>query len=599
MAYDYSSENKRLELPNPYRVENLFLFACAAVTVAGGLTGLLWARTAIQSHATRLGVAPLLVGIALLMAGFAFAVIAARRLRFFFGRGRPRSLAPEIAIGATGNSARADHFKTMLRQGGLEYPEPQGALNGVLYHALPRLITAPLVVQALAQRHFFNALSFLVTLASFGVAWGLLGTDETRPLISIAYFVFGAVVLLRPLVGGNQASLGTGALIALIVAAIVGPVAAQLLGPALPSVRYSMPGQAFFLLLCALVAVVLILCALHAQIDASPQTERSCEQRTLSMNGPPGALITELDRTLQSQWVEAIPNRRYTRVDPITENAAGSGRFAGELLEETQPMPMSGTAALTFEGALTAPRHSWLVILDLYATLLTVVGVVCALVYVRGFDPSRVLREGWGDTATVGYAAVCLAIAAYCFQSAGAIWGRFNFESVLVWVELLGTWQSSRIGTGNQLTSRLQTENDVVRVEAMTLRVWRARIESVVFGKDGGRQVTAMYATSQDAARLAADLEAFAGRQSVFVAPRAPEDKHRIDALQATEALMGGASPAIRQDALEGASAAHEALRVAGTSTGTAAARFCPACGTKAASDAKFCSACGKALPAA
>ena len=94
MAYDYSSENKRLELPNPYRVENLFLFACAGVTIAGGLVGLLWARTAIQSHATRLGVAPLLVGIALLMAGFAFAVIAARRLRFFFGRGRPRALAP-------------------------------------------------------------------------------------------------------------------------------------------------------------------------------------------------------------------------------------------------------------------------------------------------------------------------------------------------------------------------------------------------------------------------------------------------------------------------------------------------------------------------
>ena len=162
MAYDYSSENKRLELPNPYRVENLFLFACAAATFVGGVTGLLWARAALQSHATRLGVAPLLVGVALLAAGIGFAVVAARRLRFFFGRGRPRSLAPEVAIGATGNSAQADHFKTMLRQGGLEYPEPQGALNGVLYHALPRLITAPLVVQALAQRHFFNALSFLV-----------------------------------------------------------------------------------------------------------------------------------------------------------------------------------------------------------------------------------------------------------------------------------------------------------------------------------------------------------------------------------------------------------------------------------------------------
>ena len=603
MAYDYSSDNKRLELPNPFRVENSFLFACAAITLLGGLTGLLWARSAIQAHSARLGIAPLLVGVALLATGLSFAVVAARRLRFFFGRGRPRSLAPEVAIGATGNSAPADFYKATLRQGGLEYPEPQGALNGVLYHAVPRLITAPVVVQELAQRHFFNALSFLVTLASFLFAWGLSGTAESRPLISIVYFAFGAAVLLRPLVSGNRAGLGTGALIALVVAAVVGPVAANLLGEALPSVRYSMAGQAGFLLLCALVAVVLILGALHAQLDASPQTERSCEQRTLSMNGPPASLVTELDRTLQNEWVEKIPNRRYTRLEPVAEGAAGSGRFAGELLEETQPMPIAGTAAVTLHGALRSPRHGWLVMLDLYGTLLTVFGVVCALVYVHGFDPSRVLADGWGNTATVGYAAVCLAIAAFCFQSAGAIWGRFDFESALVWVELQGTWQSSRIGTGNPLNSRLQTENDVVRVEAMTLRIWRARVESVVFGKDGQRQVTAMYATSREAARLADDLEAFAARQSVFVAPRAAEDRRRIEALQATESLLGGAAPA-RPDALAGAPAAPRVTDTgapAGPAADTSAParRFCTACGTPAGAGAKFCSACGAALPAA
>ena len=115
----------------------------------------------------RFGAAPLIVGIALLSGGIAFAVVGARRLRFFFGRGRPASLAPEVAIGATGNSQAADYYKTMLRQGGIEYPEPLGALNGVLYHAAPRLITAPRVVQELAQKHFFNALALLVTFASF------------------------------------------------------------------------------------------------------------------------------------------------------------------------------------------------------------------------------------------------------------------------------------------------------------------------------------------------------------------------------------------------------------------------------------------------
>jgi membrane protease subunit (stomatin/prohibitin family) len=120
----------------------------------------------------------------------------------------------------------------------------------------------------------------------------------------------------------------------------------------------------------------------------------------------------------------------------------------------------------------------------------------------------------------------------------------------------------------------------------------------VVFGKDGARQVTAMYATSQDAARLAGDLEAFAGRQSVFMAPRAAEDRHRIDALQATEALLGGAA-AVRPEALEGAGATHDALRVAGAHASPGLPRFCTACGTKANADARFCSACGTALPPA
>jgi len=590
MAYDYSSENKRLELPNPYRVENQFLFICAAVLVLAGVTALLWSRSALQGQAVRLGAAPLLAGIGLLASGLGFAIVAARRLRFFFGRGRPASLAPEITVGATGTSRQADFYKNMLRQGGIAYPEPQGALNGVLYHGLPRLITAPLVVQQLAQRHFFNALALVVTSLSFVVAWAVFGTENTRPLIGIFYFVFGAVVLLRPLSSGGQARMSTVSLILLAVVAVVGPVLASMLGKALPPVSFSVHGQVYFMLGAALLAVTLILLAVLAQMDAPPATERSCEQVTLSMNGPPGALLTELDRTLQDQWVDKIPNRRYTRLEPETEGAAGSGRFAGELFEETQPMPMTGTEAQTLAGALRAPRHRWLVLLDAYGTLLVVAGAVFALVYVQGFDPARLLEGGLMRHAPVGYSLICLVVAAFCFQSASAIWGRFNFESVLVWVEMLGVWQSSSIGTGNQLSSHLQTRNDVVRVESMTLRVWRARVESVVFGKDSERQVTAMFGTAAQARQLAAELSRFAGQQSVFIAPQAGEDLRRLSVLQATEGRAAAA-------ALPDARAAHEALRVAAAHvpTGTGP-RFCAACGSQATAAARFCSECGQAL---
>ena len=142
MAYDYSSESKRLELPNPYRLQNRLLWVCSAILLAAGVTSLFWARSALQDQALRLVAGPLIAGLAMLAAGLLCAATAARRMRFFFGRGRPTSLAPEIPPGANGGSKPADAVKEILRQGGISYPEPQRASEGMLYHWSPKLSTA-------------------------------------------------------------------------------------------------------------------------------------------------------------------------------------------------------------------------------------------------------------------------------------------------------------------------------------------------------------------------------------------------------------------------------------------------------------------------
>jgi hypothetical protein len=94
MSYEYGSESKRLELPNPYQLQNRLLWVCGAVLLIGGVTSLVWAKAAMQESALRLAGAPLVAGILLLVAGLACIASAAGRLRFFFGRGRPASLAP-------------------------------------------------------------------------------------------------------------------------------------------------------------------------------------------------------------------------------------------------------------------------------------------------------------------------------------------------------------------------------------------------------------------------------------------------------------------------------------------------------------------------
>ncbi|CAN5174266.1 hypothetical protein BH10PSE17_BH10PSE17_05580 [soil metagenome] len=588
MAYDYSSESKRLELPNPYRLQNLFLFASAAVLVIGGVVGLLWARDALSARGVAAGLAPLIVGVAMIASGLLAAGIAARRLRFFFGRGRPASLAKDIATGTVGNSPQADQYKEMLRQGGIAYPEPSGALNGVLYHLSPRLITAPAYVQSLAQREFFNALALIATFISFIVAYFVFGTDATRPWISAAYFVFGVLVLLRALLRGTQARMSLPALVTLFAAAIVGPVAIGALGERLPTLSFSLQVQTFALLGISMIAVFLVLIALFAQVGEPPPTERSCEQVALSMNGPPGALIDELDRKLQAEWVERIPNRRYTRLEPLTNNPNGSGQFAGELFEETQPMPVANTAAPTFAGAIENDRHRWLVVLDAFATVLVVAAVGFALFYVHQFDTARLAETLTPGHIPIGMSAICAIISAFCFRAAASMWGRFNFESVLVWVEMQGNWQSSRIGTGNQLTSRMNTESDVVRAESMTLRVWRARIETVLFGKDDRRQVVAMFATSAEARSLITHLGEFARGQSVFIAPGAAEDERRLAALRSGELKL-------EQPALAGR--VPPPLAHAATASGLVS-QYCDACGQALPAGARFCANCGKAQAA-
>lgn len=601
MSYDYSSESKRLELPNPYQLQNRVLLASAVLLLIAGVTSLWWARSAMQDQSVRFAAAPLLAGVLMLAAGLASATTAARRLRFFFGRGRPASLAPEIPVGAVGGSVAADAVKELLRQGGLTYPEPNGAIEGLLYHWMPTLITAPLKVQELARLSMFNLAAITATLVSFLFSWLVFGSETTRPWIGILYFAFGAYFLVKPVLSQHRARLSTASLIGLIAVAILGPVIVGLLGPYLPPLGgFSLNLQTFVMLGTALAACALAMFAVLAQVDSSPQTRTSVEQARLSMNGPPATLMDELDRQMQSEWTERIPNRRYARIDPVTTAGTPSGSFAGELFEETQPLPVAGTKAPTFGAALAEPRHRALLLLDVYGLVLVIIATGLSLYFVRHFDAFAPWQQNrfslLGNSMILGF------VAAFCFRSAAHLWGRFNFESILVWVEMIGNYQTSRIGTGNQFSSRMNTENDVVRTESMTLRVWRARIESVVFGKDEARQVTAMFSTEKEAKTLALHLMQFARNQSVLVAPAAPEDQARIAALNMGEqGLVGpgdGKSAAQIQQALrtEAAIGSVEPPSILDMDEGSPPTLHCTRCGTAAQPGARFCAQCGTAL---
>lgn len=589
MGYDYSSGSKTFDVANPYKLQNRLMFVAAAGLLVAGALSLWQTRGLLQLSAGAGVVAPLLSAVGLLFVGLWLAAAAASRLRFFFGRGRPLSLAPELANGTFGSSRHAEELKEIMRHGALTYPEPKGALEGLLYDRIPHLITAPLALQHQAKAHFFNLVALSATLLSFVFAWGFFGDPASRPWVSLIYGAFGTFFLLRPVNNDNTAPISTASIVFLILAAVLAPVVLTLIGPKLPSLgAFSVHWQVIALLLGSLVVVLLAFVSTLAQVAEPPQTRTSAEVSRVNLQAPPASLIDELDRAMQEQWTERIPNRRYSWLEPQTPLDKKSGSFSGEMMEESQPVPRAGMVVESFQAALATPLHRWLVVSDLICTALLIAGAGMVLAFTSAFNVQEPVAGS--ALSLLGSALIWAIVARFGLRNAALLWGRFDFTSELTWVEMQGTYQVSRIGTGNQFNSQIQTESEIVRVESMTLRVWRARLESVVFGKDNVRQITALFSTDAEAKSLLQRLVQFGQGQSVIAAPQTAEDHRRLTQIgqgsQVLATLSGNTDM----------SAAH----LLGQSTAQitalpASTKFCIGCGVKIPTDARFCAECGAA----
>ena len=170
MSYEYGSESKLLELPNPYQLQNRLLWLCGALLVVAGVVSLLWAQERDASRA-RCAWPPRRSSPGCCCSPPAWSRRRRRRRGCASSsaaagrhRSRPRS-RPARAAARPPPTA----IKEILRQGGLTYPEPQGAVEGLLYHWAPTLITAPREVQLLARRYMFNLAAIAATLLSFAV----------------------------------------------------------------------------------------------------------------------------------------------------------------------------------------------------------------------------------------------------------------------------------------------------------------------------------------------------------------------------------------------------------------------------------------------
>jgi hypothetical protein len=612
MSYEFNPESQVFEFPNPYKVENTAIICSGAVMLVAGALTMISVRDRLAYGLNGGALAVLVISILLLLLGIGLMARAFTRLRYFFGRNRPGSLAPVVPLDQDGDSAAAGTYKETLRQNAITYPEPKGALNGLLYSWLPNLIFAPNVIQQTAQTQFYNFLSLLATSISFLFCWLLFGRAETNGWIGLVYGVFAFVQIMRPMAkkvtihpanvsagtGKEAAHVGVGGLVLLIVLAVLGPVILGLAGPHLPDLAdLSINGVLLLALTCALLGCATFGLALKNQLQAAPQAVGSARvTETLTMNAHPNKLIEELDRVLMERWFSRIPNRRYTHRSPSVSGR--QGKFSAEIFEETQPRPQPGRIAASIGHALSTPQFFWLTCLTGLATLFLIVGAIAAVMV------SRHLLAGDTFVTLLAFAVSQIAVGMFCYGAAHILWGRFDFVSELIWVDISGSYESANVNLGNQLSGNVQTSKSVINIESMTMRVWVSEIDTVIFGKDEARQLTGMRGLQNTADDLAVALKSFGETRSMVVAPTSGEDLARAQQVGAMSQMLGGhsdAKSAALIAALEVIAApvpSVSAAMPASSDMSIDKPRFCAHCGAAATHEARFCGKCGQLLSA-
>ncbi len=588
MSYEFNPESQSQELDNPYRVENAALLVSSVFLVIFGFIALFMVRARLAQQIDGLGAGAIVLAVGMLILGVGLGAAALRQLKFYFGRNRPESLAPMLQNEQTGDSPRAGLYKDMLRQSALTLEEPRGAINNLLYTALPQLIFAPKVVQRIAQQQFQTFLSLTTIFLFFIVSLVLAGTPTAAGWVGIVYALIAYYFIsplrkstsaLNPVAQGGE--IGNGTLVFFAILSILGTVFLTMFSKSLPDLGgFAINGVLVLSLLATMASLVIFGLALKSQLQGAPQevgVGRVVESMT--MNAHPNKVIEELDRQLIAQWFNRIPNRKYTRVEP--QVSAKQGQFGAEIFEETQPQPKTNNTAQGSKHAFAEPYFRWLAVLSWYSSFTFIAGGVGVLVAMLA------MLDGKNFGSMLTGALAFIAIGLFSRGCAHLLWGRFDFSSTLIWGELNGSYESASMQIGNQITGNVQTSKSVINIESMTMKVWVSEIESVIFGKDSGRQVIRMRGLQGKADEVAATLKSFGEAKSMVVAPTAAADLHRAQAIgQIGAAIAAPAGSPVNPLLMAQTTAQKIAL----------ALNPCKSCNSEIEQNSRFCGNCGTAV---
>ncbi|WP_371766085.1 hypothetical protein [Massilia sp.] len=199
MTYEYDRDDTLLNgFPNPLWFENVFHFLAAFAAAAGGVTAMATGRDLFKAHEDK--VAVVAVAVAALVLGVAVKLLiqALSQVEFYLGRKFPLGLASELPVTGTGVGCGTEQILETLRHRAIEFPEPHGALNGVLYSMVRSLATSPTEVQTAAMQHFHSLIAMLALFTSLVVSFFMFQGTPYEGIASWLYLPMSGLSLVTP-----------------------------------------------------------------------------------------------------------------------------------------------------------------------------------------------------------------------------------------------------------------------------------------------------------------------------------------------------------------------------------------------------------------
>ncbi|WP_194725558.1 cold-shock protein [Noviherbaspirillum malthae] len=529
--YDHSAIDIHAGVKNPHKVENLFLFLTALAFAGGGGFALLQARKFIEAGDGKIAIAAGLTATILFVFAIKMAITCLSQLRFVLGRGFPAGLARELRPSETGAGFESVGLQEQMRHQAISFPEPDGIMSGVLYSLVKGLETAPDMVQHDAVRLFHSLLGMVGILFSLALSYFLFEGTKYEGLVSWIYLPLTGLSILSPFMQKNKTKGPPNSksmlfnLVGMVAFAVVGPSLVTRFAPVI-NVPPMWVAPAV-LLITSIVAISLFLASAFSLIEQIPQTGVSCKQTVIDMNCHPAQLWSEIGRDFQNNWTFNAPNRAYINEPPVAQDG-DRGQFAGNIMEETQPEVVNSDRIEGIGHAFSVPYARFLVLLAFWGLGLAAVASFVAAAYVPEFDDYTRMEI---TRAIVSIVALGTA-SALSLQIGHSLWGRMYFKSRLVWIEVNGTFQTSKLDIGNQVVGAVRSRSTLTRIEDATLRVWVTDVVSVAFGKDSPRSIIGMATNDAYANSVAERMKAFAANQSTIVAPMSRRDADKLKVLQ-------------------------------------------------------------------